>query len=271
MARAAAHEVDMRTPLISFSAALLLFTGACEPDSSDGVDASTGADTTAGSAGTTEADQPTTGEVPTTGASAADDAGSATAAEAGDDTSAGDDGGATAGESDGGDTAGTTGEPPGEPDPEIVASCGDYCGRWTECGLQPDEADCIAGCVDSIGAVASACKAAHQDELACAAALTCEQLLDSLGDGGPCAPQHAAVIDACEGGGGGECLESSGQSSEGCDFSRICDGQPVLTMQCDDSSCTCLSGETKVGECAADGVCGEPDGLAAKAAACCAF
>lgn len=268
MARAAAHEVDMRTPLISFSAALLLFTGACEPDSSDGVDASTGADTTAGSAGTTEADQPTTGEVPTTGASAADDAGSATAAEAGDDTSAGDDGGATAGESDG---PGTTGEPPGEPDPEIVASCGDYCGRWTECGLQPDEADCIAGCVDSIGAVAGACKAAHQDELACAAALTCEQLLDSLGDGGPCAPQHAAVIDACEGGGGGECLESSGQSSEGCDFSRICDGQPVLTMQCDDSSCTCLSGETKVGECAADGVCGEPDDLAAKAAACCAF
>ena len=122
-----------------------------------------------------------------------------------------------------------------------------------------------------IGAVAGACKAAHQDELACAAALTCEQLLDSLGDGGPCAPQHAAVIDACEGGGGGECLESSGQSSEGCDFSRICDGQPVLTMQCDDSSCTCLSGETKVGECAADGVCGEPDDLAAKAAACCAF
>ncbi len=257
----------MRTQFVSFSAALLLLTGACEPDPSDGVDASTGAATTAGSAGTTEADEPTTTEVPTTGASAADDSGSATAAEAGDDTAA-EGGDATAGESDG---SGTTGEPPSEPDPEILASCGDYCGRWTECGLQPDEADCIAGCVDSIGAVAGACKAAHQDELACATALTCEQLFDTLGDGGPCAQQHAAVIDACEGGGGGECLESSGESSEGCDFSRICNDQPVLSMQCDDSTCTCLSGETKVGECAADGVCGEPDGLAAKAAACCEF
>lgn len=262
----------MRTSMGFFTLAVVLCTGACESGDSDTSESSSGTtqvdDTGSGATGSpTGSTDASSGEIPTTGddsdtAPVSDDDGG----DHGDpDTTTGVD--TTDSDTDAPDD--TTGEA-SEPDPEIVAACTAYCMRWTECGVQPNEADCIAGCADSIGPVDDACKAAHQAELACATALSCPELFDTLGDGGPCADAHAAVATACEGF-DDSCIGVSGESDAGCDYSEICEGEPDRSMQCDDTTCTCLSGETKVGECAAEGVCRDVDGLAAKAKACCDF
>lgn len=261
----------MRTSPGFFTLALVLFTGACESGDSDTSESSSGA-TQSGDTGTdTDASTSPTdasgGEVPTTGD--ASDTTPVSDDDGGDHGDAGTSTGDTA-DSDTDAPDGTTGAPSLPPDPEIVTACTAYCARWTECGVQPDEAGCIAGCADSIGPVDGACKAAHQAELTCATALSCPDLFDTLGDGGPCADAHAEVASACEGA-DDSCIAVSGESDDGCEYGQICEGEPDRTMQCDATTCTCLSGETKVGECAAADACGDVEALAAKAKACCDF
>lgn len=253
---------------------LLLFTAACgestsdtdkETDSGDSTAGATADDTTGetpstGAEPTTTPD--TTGDAPTSGPTTGDDTG------ADDSTTRGDSDSATATD---GETDGDTGEDTTGPvDPAIAMACADYCDLWTECGFQPDADDCVAGCIDSVGDVEGACKAAYQDHLACSAALTCEQLLEDPDEGGPCAEQVAQIASACQNSEEEECLTGISSGGSECVLSIECDGQ-LRELSCDAETCTCIDDGKQVGTCEADGICMNSDALVDKAASCCGF
>lgn len=252
----------MRTRPAFFTLALLLLTGACGDSSnesatetSDSASSTTADDSSATSPGTTSL--PTTGEGTTSSDSATSDG-------------TGTDGTTTATATDTGETTATTdSETTGGPiDPDIQSGCEAYCGRWAECGFPSDLESCISGCIESIGPVEGACKAAHQDQLACTVGLTCEQLFDAPGEGGPCAAEVDAIASAC--GGNGECSTDILGGEGECALSLDCVGEPLQEMKCDATTCACLVDGKQVGECAADGICvNDIEGIMAKAQTCC--
>jgi hypothetical protein len=258
----------MQSRIFVLSLSVLFFTDACGDDGA----ATEGPD---GTGGTTTAMPATTEEQPTTTTTGAASTTDDTAADP--STSSG--GGTTtdAATSD----ADTTGEPAtgsgattdvetttGEPDPAVLSACEAYCGRWDECGLQPDLAGCIAGCADDLLGSAGACKDASAAALECKTGLDCVGLLDSVEDGGACSAEVAAATEACDGWG---CAESFTAEDDSCELSRECGDEPLRQMICDGDSCTCLEGGAMTGQCAAEGACGEVEALGDKAAACCGF
>jgi hypothetical protein len=251
----------MKSRICLLTLSLLCFTGACGddggatkgPELTDGattdIPATTGEQPTTGAASTTD-DTSTSSDAGTTIDGATSDAN--TTAEPGTDTGATTDEGTTT----------------GEPDPAVLIACEAYCGRWDECGFQPDLEGCIAGCADNLSGAADACTDASVAALDCKTALDCGDLLGSLEEGGPCGAEEAAATEACDSPG---CAESFSQDDDSCELSRECRGEPLRQMICDGASCTCLEGGQQVGQCAAEGACSEADTLADKAAACCGF
>lgn len=256
----------MQSRSLLFTLSILFTAGACGDDGGPADPSATDGTTTAATTDAQPTTAPTTGDPSTTNATTPDPSTSSDGATTGVDPTGGtttDEPATTTGATTGGDT--TTA---GEPDPELLEACAAYCGRWDECGFQPDLAGCIAGCADSRLAAPDACKAANLTALECATALGCLDLLASLEEGGPCSAEEAAATAACE---GSQCAEGFIAGGDSCEFSRECPGEPPKLMQCDTETCTCLDGDQKTGECAAEGVCGDADALAGKAAACCRF
>ena len=259
----------MYTRLGFTTLALLLFT-ACGDNGSNTSDTdadSTGAadstgttpdttsdtDATTDTAGSDSATGDTTGDVPTTGVTSKPND------SAGDDTS----------DTDATTDATTEGETTDPVDPEIVSGCEAYCARWTECGFPQDEAECTAGCVEDLGFYEGACKDANKDMLACATALTCEQLLE--GPAEACAEQEEAVAQACQGSEEEGCSVLTGAFGDECDLTIECEEEPTKKMLCTGETCTCTVGDEKVGECQADEACMDFDALEAKGKTCCGF
>ncbi|WAS90074.1 hypothetical protein [Nannocystis punicea] len=247
----------MSTRIFVSTFAMLLFTGACGDDGDgpqDTTDATTDASTTDAST-TTDAASTTddTAEPPptTSSASATGDGETTTAATTGDPTT---------------DTGVTTDKP--EPDPAVLAACQAYCERWGECGFQPDLEGCVEGCNSNQFGLVGECKQANLDLLACTVALSCEELLASLEEGGACGEQEAAVTDACA---GDECAQSVFGGDDACELQFECPDAPLQQMICDGPTCTCLEGGENIGECPAEGVCASGDGIFAAAARCCGF
>lgn len=256
----------MITRLSIFSLIVLLAACGDDKQQSTGDNSSSGA---SASSGESEGDStigmsstPTTGDDPVmTGSdSKASDSGTTT------DDSAG--GLTTTGLPDTTTASGTT----GGVDPEIAQRCADVCGKFIECKVMDNLDTCTQDCLDNFGQTEGACLAAGDDALACVAGMTCEQVQNLMlnDDPGPCAPQFEAQSMACA---GNECTGSVGGNEQGteCSVSTDCPGDPLLEMNCDTVTCTCLSGGEKTGECPADGVCMSVDLLDAKSQACCGF
>jgi hypothetical protein len=152
--------------------ALLLFTGACNPEHSGTSDTD---DTDAGSTGGASS---TTDEMPATG--------STSPAEG------------TTGEA-------TTTEEPTEADTtgglDPSASCEAYCEHATECGVESDVAECVDWCIadfeELLADLMGQCGAENEALLNCAAALSCEELSGEL-ESGPCGDELAA-FSSCAG------------------------------------------------------------------------
>lgn len=248
---------------------LLFFTGACGDDggTTQGPEVTDGATTEMPA---TTGEQPTTGETPSTGDTTADPSTSSEGGTTSDGATS--DAEPTTGEP-ATDTGATTDVEPGttgggEPDPDIVSACEAYCGRWDECGFQPDPAGCIAGCADNLSGTEDACKDANLAALACKTALECDDLLDAVGDGGPCSAEEMEAAKVCDGAG---CGGSFLGENDACELIRECEGEPERKMVCDGDSCVCLEGGRQTGQCAAEGACLDFDAAQQKAAACCGF
>jgi len=226
---------------------LILLSGACTDDkqgsasdaSSGGAtdsgessgDPSTGAPGETGDAGETDAQPPTTG-------------GEAT--------------------SDGPDE--TTGEAP----PELLPECQALCDKSAACGLGGDDEGCVVGCSEQYAAETQVCADATSAYLSCMAALSCEEILGSLEEPGPC-PAEADQRDAVCGTGNDFCGVGWGGFDEACDLEIDCRGEPLRRMLCDLETCTCLVDDEQTGSCAAEAICDDLDALKEKGATCCGF
>lgn len=255
----------MTTRIFAPTFAMLLFTGACGddvggPDDSSGT---AGATTTDGTGSTTD-HSPTSTTDSTTGV-ATDAPPTTSSASDGETTTVATTNATTDAPID------TTTEPEtttGGVDPDVLSVCEAYCGRWDECGLQPDLAGCVAGCADNHSGLAGECKQASLDLFACTAALNCDELLGSGEPGGPCSAQEAAMTAACA---GDECARSVSGGNDECEVRIECPEAPLQQMICDDQTCTCLEGGETVGACAAEGVCAAGEGIFDMTARCCGF
>lgn len=88
------------------------------------------------------------------------------------------------------------GEP--EPAPATPELCEDTCARRVQCGLAPDDAECIDMC-EVVEVPDDACADAREDHLGCLLTLSCDDLeaAEAQPDQGGCAQTHEAKLQAC--------------------------------------------------------------------------
>lgn len=168
-------------------------------------------------------------------------------------------------------TAGTTGEPP-PPPPELVEACTAACETFFECIMPPpfpDMASCIAGCTESAQGGTPECVAASVAFDNCIAGLDCPAFNDAVmnEDFGECADEFEASETMCQ-----SCEGFAGVGPDGCALGQICPDMPVIEINCEGDTCTCLVDDVPQTECPANGVCAEDmAALQQLAAECCGF
>jgi len=236
---------------------------ACNPDKGE-----TAGDTTSGEEGSSEgtvgmSSNPTTGEEEASSSSSGSDSVTASASATSLDGS--DDGTADTGGSDGTDT-GDSGSESG-----TSSLCEEFCAKGAECGEAPGEEMCPMFCVEGLEA-GPECGGAFAALLECSLGMTCEEYVALIegDDPGPCAEEFAAQMKACA---GEVCEVGVGGNPDGtaCGYTVSCPDTMTMTMDCDVQTCTCLLGDEVVGECPAEGVCEDFEGIEAKAEECCGF
>lgn len=228
-------------------ASLLLLVGACSErgdGTSDG-GSTGGTGTDAGAPSTSDAPGSTGGDLPTTTDELTTD-------------------GYTTGEFTTADEP-TTGEPAEPP-----AACAAYCDKQVECELFAGVDDCLDFCSDEYTRHFPACQDATATFLECMTGKTCDELLFADPEAGACPAEQAPMDDLCndEYGFCGVSVSSGGGE---CDLAIECDGEPLLEMKCDDTTCTCLSGGVEIGTCAAEAICDHHDAVLEKSEPCCGF
>ena len=147
----------------------------------------------------------------------------------------------------------------------------EVCDAAAACML-PVPGDCAMGCVADLGGSMGECATAVDAYLMCLSTMTCMELVDFFANDnpGPCtdeAGQTGLVCNMMP----GDCTEGVGGNPNSCNYNKMCPNMPVLEMQCNKNTCTCLVDGMEMGTCMSDAICMTQDQLPMKAADCCGF